>query len=126
MDFNIPKVNCDNDNDYAKNSDYEMNNDDKMDVVTEDISNKENKYYHKRRFHEIGISSSNLDEEFNTLTITKRIKLNSNDTFISKSYNSPPNHITNNKEVIDMQKETERVSEYYREKNRILFEKMFN
>lgn len=82
----------------------------------------------KRLFSEMDVDAKGIEKGLSTLTINKKIKINSNNDYIPKTYSifrkSNAEEIIDNKEL-DMDREKLLVENYYHQKNKLLFQAMF-
>jgi hypothetical protein len=88
----------------------------------------------KRLFSEMDVDAKGIEKGLSSLTITKKMKLNSDNAYIPKTcnliQNSPKE--SNSDEInknlnskIDMDQEKHLVENYYSQKNKLLFQAMF-
>lgn len=107
-------------------------------AISEESANSANSAYsashhltfsrRKRLFSEMDVDAKGIEKGLSTLTINKKIKINSNNDYIPKTYSifrkSNAEEIIDNKEL-DMDREKLLVENYYHQKNKLLFQAMF-
>jgi hypothetical protein len=104
-----------------------------MKSLDQEMSSMRAKYSRKKRlFSEMDLDAQGLEKGLSSLTLTKKIKLNSDNQFVTKVI---PFHVQDLKNIseinsietpiVNMDNEKKLVECYYAQKNKILFDAMF-
>jgi hypothetical protein len=105
-------------------------------MYNKNVINRKRKYDEINNYpgYEINSSDDQITDDFSNLTINKKLRINSNDEYIEKTYlisnqndnNAPKmNEKENKNSKINMEHEKVFVEEYYEKKNKELWNLMF-